>query len=128
MSRMVTPENPLRANAIRAASRIASRVRSDFRWPGAGVSGTNAHRFRGDAFPGGIEVFSPGSHLLEACSLRRCEARRIHVLLVLPDLDISGQSAFRGRQPVGKVTGLIVDPVTGEDVGCGVINRCSADG
>src|SRR3977135_1320419 len=96
MSRIVTPENPLRAKAIRAASRIDSRVRSDLRAARGGESsGAMRNRLLGAL---GVERTRPAAPCSETRSLRGCQRGRLKVQLVLPDPDIVGQSQFRRFQ------------------------------
>src|SRR5690606_38084125 len=102
MSRMVTPENPLRANATRAASRTAWRVRSDLRRPAASASAAMAVGVR-------IETARPGPQLLEPRSLRRGQSRLIQVPLMLPDANVVRQRAFGGGQTLGECIGVIAD-------------------
>src|ERR1700722_16856139 len=118
MSLMVTPEKPLRANAVRAASRIDSRVRSDLRVTRWGEpSGAMGDEFvRGLRF--GIEPTGPATQRAKARGLRGCQARRFEVLLVLPDPDVIGQGDFRRGQPSLEITRVLgvflADPVPGE--------------
>src|ERR1700716_2857144 len=95
MSLMVTPEKPLRANAVRAAFRIDSRVRSDF---GVGRRGEPSddmgYRF-GCGLRFWIEPARPPTQRAKARRLRGRQARRFQVLLVLPDPDVVGQCDFR---------------------------------
>src|ERR1700722_16664053 len=131
MSLMVTPEKPLRANAVRAASRIDSRVRSDF-----GVarrdepSDAMGYRF-GCGLRFWIEPARPPTQRPKARRLRSRQARRFEGLLVLPDPDVVGQRAFRRGQTPREITRarcpFLADPVAGEDVGSGVVYRCRAD-
>src|ERR1700722_15625950 len=119
MSLMVTPENPLRAKAVRAASRIDSRVRSDLRVSLGGLSDAMRNRL-GCGLRFGIEAARPPAQCAKARSLRSGQARLFEIFLVLPDPDVVRQSEFRRGQPVFEITGFfslfIADPVAGEDV------------
>src|ERR1700758_3699395 len=104
MSLIVTPEKPLRANAVRAASRIDSRVRSDF-----GVARrdepSDAMRDRlGCDLRFGIEPARPPTQRAKARRLRRRQARRFEVLLVFPDPDVVGQGEVRRGQTRLEIT------------------------
>src|SRR5271167_3680986 len=122
MSRVVTPENPLRANAIRAASRIASRVRSDLRWlrVGADVSAAMSDCFRGGVLGRRVEASGPSPQLLETRRLRSRKTWWVQIDLVVPDPNILRECTFGSCKPLDKVAG-VVDPVAGEDVRHGVI-------
>src|ERR1700722_9991886 len=98
LSLMVTPEKPLRANAVRAASRIDSRVRSDFRITRPGEPSDAMC----DRFGGGLGLWidpaRPPTQRAKSRRLRSCQTRRFKVLLVLPDPDVVGQGEFRRGQ------------------------------
>src|ERR1700704_1105894 len=129
MSRIVTPENPLRAKAMRAASRIDSRVRSDLR---ATRGGEPSDAMRNWLLGGlGVEPTRPAAKCAEARGLRSGQRGRLEVQLVLPDPDVVGQSQFRRFQTRLETAGLsgvrCADPVAREDVRRGVIHRSRAD-
>src|ERR1700744_5028068 len=131
MSLMVTPEKPLRANAVRAASRIDSRVRSDFRItrrdkPSDAIC---------DRFGGGLRIWvepaRPPTQRAKSRRLRSRQTRRFKVLLVLPDPDVVGQGEFRCGQTRLEIIRafwiFLAEPVAGEDIGPRVVYRCRAD-
>src|SRR5271168_2013189 len=104
MSLMVTPEKPLRANAVRAASRIDSRVRSDFGVARRGEPSDPMRDRFGCGLRFGIEPVRPPTQRAEARPFRGCEARPFEILLVLPDPDVVGQGEFRRGQPRLEIT------------------------
>src|ERR1700734_793133 len=127
MSLIVTPEKPLRANAVRAASRIDSRVRSDFRAGRGELSDDMRNRF-GSYLRFGIDPARPPAQRAKARPLRCRQAGPLEVLLVLPDPDVIRQGELRRGQPRLEIASVfrffLADPVAGEDVRSGVVHRC----
>src|SRR5579875_2229 len=126
---MVTPENPLRAKAIRAPSRIAWRVRSDLRSfaPGAEALGAMGDRQLRRVIGLRVEPSGPCTKALEARRLRSRKSRRIHVALVIPDLDILWQCLLGHSEALREIARLVIDPISGEDIRRGVVNRGGTD-
>src|ERR1700733_3887296 len=104
MSLIVTPEKPLRANAVRPAYKIDSRVRSDFGVARLGEpSGAMVYQF-GLGLRPGIEPARPPTQRAKSRCLRSRQTRRFEVLLVLPDPDVVGQGEFRRGQARFEIT------------------------
>src|ERR1700761_8640689 len=125
MSRIVTPEKPLRANAILAASRIACRVRSDFLVgvPTCDASGAKACCFSSDFLALGIKAARPRSQGTEPRRLGRREPRSVQVLLVVPDPDVVRQGKLCSGEPLCEFATVFADPIAREDVRRGVVYR-----